>query len=497
MEKVIEKLLCYAESHLCLEKEDAVYVRNILLKLFGCSAPYEGEIDREAISSLEVPDSLLDEVRAYYEKKGLSPLDVEKETIFAFSLLCLKPSEINDVFYHYLKNQQAEKATEFLYDYSIKNGYIALSKIRKNLHWDATFKNGDPAIEVSINLSRPEKSNKDNAKLLTAAPSHNYPKCMLCYENLGFEGNAKIPPRGTLRFVPLSLYEGEEWYLQYSPYAYFDHHCIVFGKEHTNMHIDEKTIVRLLHFVDLFPHFFLGSNADLPIVGGSILDHDHYQGGSHLLPLLKADVKEWFETLVPGVRMGVIDFYNSSLRLESKDEKALAKMAAILMERWKNYTDEENGIIAFDESGRHNTITPFARKHADHYSLDIVLRNNRTDTTYPDGIFHAHPEYHHIKSEGIGLIEAAGLFILPPRVFRQSKQCEEVVAEGLNREEYLSRYPDLEHHDAMIAALKKGQSVEDYISDVCRKILRNTAVFKDTPSGKAGFARFLEGLKHE
>ena len=314
---------------------------------------------------------------------------------------------------------------------------------------------------------------------------------MLCKENLGYKGGGKIPPRETLRFVTLDL-DGEKWYLQYSPYGYFARHVIVFSETHANMVIDRRAISHLLSFVDLFPHMFLGSNADLPIVGGSILNHEHFQGGLPVLPLFKAKKSKEFAISAPNVKLYELDFYNTALLLESKSKKDLLDAVEKLRLAWNDYDDPERDILSHSNEQRHSTITPIARKMGDTYQLYVLLRNNRTSNAYPEGIFHAHPEYFHIKQEGIGLIEAAGLFVLPARLVRQSKTLQEAVASGKSNFEIAEEYPELASFFPFADALREGKSKEDYLASVCREILKNTAVFKKDEQGQEGLKQFLE-----
>lgn len=488
IEKSIERALSYAKSHLGLKEEDVPYFRNLILHRFGLELPYEGEVEDEAIAELSLPDILVKELIQECMARGLDEGEAQREATWVLGILSPLPSEVNARFEE-LREKDPSLATDYLYSLSIANDYVAKSRIDKNEHWDAEYKDG-PSLEISINLSKPEKNNKDIAKLKSAKPS-GYPKCLLCKENLGFAGNERWPARENIRIIPMTL-GGRKWYMQYSPYGYYEEHCIVFLDEHTPMNMCEENIEALLDFVDLFPHYFIGSNSDLPIVGGSILNHEHFQGGKHLLPLFHAKDREVVKK-GDGLRISILDFYDSAISIKGKDKKKVLKFATKIVEEWERFNDPENDIYSFSDGERHATITPFVRKIDGEYQLIAILRNNRVDEKYPDGIFHAHPEYHHIKKEGIGLIEAAGLFILPARLKRQIYEVEEAVKNNLKEEDYLSLYPDLVDFKSMIEEMKeKGISAKEYINGVCQGILRNVAVFKEDEKGKRGWKRFLE-----
>ncbi|MBO7213923.1 MAG: galactose-1-phosphate uridylyltransferase, partial [Clostridia bacterium] len=357
----------------------------------------------------------------------------------------------------------------------------------------------------TINLSKPEKNNKDIAKLLTAPKGDKYPECMLCKENEGFYGSLTLPARSNLRTVSLTL-GGEEWAMQYSPYLYFDEHCILFSKAHTPMVINGKTVERLFDFIELFPAYFLGSNSDLPIVGGSILNHEHYQGGKHLMPLQKAKALKTFASAeYPDTQVDIVDFYNSVVRISGFNRNTVQELATKVITSWKDYTDEEAGILAETNGVKHNTVTPIARFLPDgRYCIDLILRNNITTEQYPDGVYHAHPEYHNIKKEGIGLIEAMGLYILPARLKRQFGAISEILAKKVpyDKEAIASAEHDLHVHKDMIEYLmgkyprvkdvkKANAIITEYVNGVCANILYNTSVFSKDSKGSLAFNKFL------
>lgn len=493
IEKKIKELVEYAKIHLYLCEEDEIYFTNLLLKYFGLEKPYEGEVDIDHLASLPYPDEILEPIKEYLMKeKGLEEGEAERECVYLIGLLSPRPSEVDMVFSS-LHENKPESATSYLYDLSIKNNYIAKSKVDKNIIWDAYYEDGSP-LEISINLSKPEKNNKDIAKLVKAKASTGYPKCVLCEQNIGFAGHEKHPARENLRFIPLTL-DGERWFMQYSPYVYYDRHCIVFHKDHIPMAVNRHILNCLCDFVDAFPHFFIGSNSDLPIVGGSILNHEHFQGGAHLLPLLKAKSKKvYFKK--EGLTLSKVDFYDTCLKIEGKKRNEILDLGEKIINKWKTYDDLENEIIHESDGERHSTTTAIIRKENDVYQLFLILRNNRCNEAHPDGIFHAHKEYHHIKHEGIGLIEAAGLFILPPRLVRQCKEVEEAL--NMGKEEYLEKYPDLIDFERMITLMKKNNwTSREYINDVCKNILKNVAVFKDDSKGNKGLDRFIEAVLDE
>ena len=492
IEKTIKELIAYARLHLDLDEEDAVYYQNILLKELGCVAPYEGEIDLPAIEAEIVPDRYVEAMVKHYVEQGKDEGEAARQVTHLMGLLTPNPSAVKRKFYA-LEEIDPFLATDYLYHLSIANDYIAKTKVDRNIVYGADFVDG-PSLEISINLSKPEKNNADIAKLVGAV-STSYPKCLLCYENEGFAGNIKHPARGNIRVIPLQL-DDETWYLQYSPYVYYDHHCIVFAKDHSPMKICRKNMSKLFAFVERFPHFFVGSNSDLPIVGGSILDHEHFQGGAHPMPLFASPIRREIPIKASGVRLYVLDFYNTVLRLDGKDKNAVLDVADKIFQKWDNYDDKEHDILSHTGATRHNTITPIVRKVGDEYQLFIILRNNGTNDQYPTGIFHAHPEYAHIKQEGIGLIEASGLFILPARLKRQSALVEELLKSGTAKEEYLKEHPDLAGFDDMFAVMKEKRiSAREYIANVCQNILRNVAVYKNDESGQQGLDRFLKECK--
>lgn len=498
----VENLIQYAKSHLLLDDLDEMYVRNLVLDLLKVDSYTQYEIDEDAIDEMACPDEIIAPLVSYALSNGV--IKEGEEDYFAtklMGLVSLKPSEVVDMFDD-LHDHSPAKAFEWLHDYSIKNDYIKLTAISKNKHWEAKSTKGK--LEITINLSKPEKSNKDTAKLVGQKAS-TYPACAICKENVGFAGHGTL--RQNLRYIPLTL-GGEEWFWQFSPYAYFNQHGIAINAEHTPMKVIPATVRKLLDFVDYAPQYFIGCNAALPIVGGSILTHDHFQGGLKTLPMHKAPSLARYKSTdeeFKYVDTAIVDWYNSVIRLVSSNKELLVAYAGKIIDGWKEYSDESVEIIAKDENGQHNTLTPIARKAPDgRYIVELILRNNLTSEKYPDGVYHVHPEYQNIKSESIGLIEAMGMFILPGRLDRQLKEVESYLkGEKDFKEKELAQ--DMKIHAKMIKKLIKEHgtacsdveaalAIKEEINDVCEHILDNTAVFKKDAQGVEAFDRFLASV---
>ncbi len=498
VEILIEQLLTYARAHLGLRGYDVYYARNLLMAELKVTEPYKGELsqeEKERIAAMTVPDEFVESLCRIAREKNLA--DEGMEPSFAAKIigfLTPSPEKVIENFNDIREKEGIEKACLYLYNLSIKNNYIQKTAIEKNIKWRADFE--DNFIEITINLSKPEKDNKDILRQLKQ-PATSYPPCALCIENLGFEGNLSKPPRQNIRVVPVKL-DGEEWFVQYSPYLYYDEHCIAISMEHRPMKVDRSTFLRLLDFVDIFPHYFIGSNASLPIVGGSILSHEHYQGGGYKMPLHYAADRKFYDSKMEGVSVSTVEWYNSVVRIKSADRQKLYTVACKVYEKWLDYSNEECGIIS-KTSEQHNALTPIMRKEKGQYVLEIILRNNRTSEEHPDGIFHAHAEYHNIKKEGIGLIEAMGLYILPGRLKKQTEEIKKILC---GEREYGD---DLEVHKHMIERLLSEnkapmreedarRAITEYINEVCRQILINTAVFKPDEKGKKAFDNFMSGI---
>ena len=501
-----EKLLRYAVKFLHLNARDVIYMRNLLLREFKLDEPCEDAGDLSFIDSLDVPDVIVNELEDYAMENGLIKEDYERNlySTYIFGILSPLPSKVNETFKKIKEEQGIEKACEYFYDLSIKNNYVQKTAIGRNLKWE--YVDGDKYLEITVNLSKPEKDNKEIAKLLTAPKKSKYPACFLCKENEGFQGTLTHPARENIRTISLTM-GGEPWFVQYSPYAYYNEHMIAISEKHTPMHIAADTVDKVMDFVDFFPNYMIGSNASLPIIGGSILNHEHFQGGEHLMPMHHAPVKtelkaEGFDD----VKVGIVDWYNSVVRLESANRDSIKALAVKIIESWEKYTDESCTIYAETDGVRHNSLSPVCRIKDGKYVMDMILRNNLTSEEYPDGIFHAHPEYHNIKKEGIGLIEAMGLFILPGRLKKQLNMIAEILCgkEAYDESALNDSANYLYAHRNMIKELyamgvakdmdEANKRVTDKVNDVCRNILFNTAVFKPDENGRKGFIKFLSGV---
>ena len=507
---LIEKLIEYSKVFLHLNSLDEIYIRNTLLREFKLTEPLEEIPDLSSIKNMTVPDELYNDVKTYALENGLSEeAYLDTYATYIFGVLTPRPSEVNTAFKTIKEQFGALQACSYLYDMSIMNNYIQKTAISRNILWQA--KDGNNVLEITINLSKPEKDNKEIAKLLQKNPASakKYPKCLLCKENEGYLGTLTHPARSNLRTISINLAD-EKWYLQYSPYAYFEEHCIMFNDKHIPMRIDRNTIVKLLNFVDYLPNYMAGSNADLPIVGGSILNHEHYQGGKHLMPMHYAGIaKKYVCEDYPDVEVGLLDWYNTVIHLTGINRASVCALAGDVIEKWKAYSDEENQIFNMGaDNVRHNTITPIVRKLPDgRYCVDLILRNNMTSEQYPDGIYHAHPEYHNIKKEGIGLIEAMGLFILPGRLKKQLAMIQEMLVkrdtynyeELCNPENYLYVHRDmiksLVEKNPSVSTMEKAEKITtDYINNVCKNILLNTSVYAKDEKGMLALGNFLKTL---
>lgn len=497
-----EKLIRYAEKFLHLNKRDEIFTRNILLREFGADCPYEGDADLSYIDNLDVPDELVSEIEEVGRALGKCEEGLENlYSTYVMGIISPLPSKVNEEFLRIKKEEGIEKACEYFYSLSVKNNYVQKTAIGRNLKWK--YEDGRRYLEITVNLSKPEKNNKDIAKLLSAPKTKKYPACLLCKENEGFMGTATHPARENIRTVSLEM-GGQEWFVQYSPYAYYNEHMIAINTEHVPMNIGRKTMDKLLDFVDFFPNYMIGSNASLPIIGGSILNHEHFQGGEHLMPMHKAPYRKILSSdKYKSVKVGIVDWYNSVVRLESENRDDIKAFAGDIIEAWEKYSDESVGIFAYTDGVRHNSLSPVCRKEGNKYITDMILRNNITTEEYPEGVFHAHPEYHNIKKEGIGLIEAMGLFILPGRLKKQLAMIADILC-GKQKydEKALSDENDylFAHRDMIKSLYEEGVSstyeeaharVTERVNEVCKNILFNTAVFKEDEKGAEAFARFL------
>jgi UDPglucose--hexose-1-phosphate uridylyltransferase len=411
-------------------------------------------------------------------------------------LLVPTPSSVTRTFRE-LYEQSPEAATSFYYKFSQDTDYIRRYRIKKDQKWITKADYGD--IDITINLSKPEKDPKAIAAAKLAKQS-GYPKCLLCKENVGYAGRVDHPARQNHRVIPITIYQ-QEWGFQYSPYVYYNEHCIVFNNEHIPMKIEKATFRKLLDFVKLFPHYFVGSNADLPIVGGSILSHDHFQGGNYEFAMAKAPVERSF--IVKGyedVEVGVVTWPMSVLRLRGREDNKLVELADIILDKWRGYTDESVDIYAFTEEEPHNTITPIARKRHDEYELDLVLRNNLTTKEHPFGLYHPHDELHHIKKENIGLIEVMGLAVLPARLKEEMELLADYILSGKNLREndLLKKHADwaeeFRNNYSEISENNIHMIIQSEIGKVFLKVLEHAGVYKRNEAGQKAFDEFIATL---
>ena len=490
----IKKLVQYGvETGLCRE-EDQIYTTNRILEALHMDEYEEPKQDYTQINLEETLKELLD----YACEKGITQDSIGYRDLFDTKLMdCLmpRPSEVSDQFWKIYKEQGARAATDYFYKLSQDSDYIRRYRVCKDQKWIAKTSYGD--LDITINLSKPEKDPKaiEAAKL---AKQSGYPKCLLCMDNEGYAGRLNHPARNNHRIIRITVNDSP-WGFQYSPYVYYNEHCIVFNGQHTPMKIERAAFVKLFDFVKLFPHYFLGSNADLPIVGGSILSHDHFQGGHYTFAMAKAEMEQKF--VMPGfedVEAGIVYWPMSVLRLRGKDSDRLIDLGEKVLLAWREYTDEAAFVYAKTDGEPHNTITPIARKNGEFYELDLVLRNNITTEEFPLGVYHPHQELHHIKKENIGLIEVMGLAVLPSRLKDELALLGEYLVEGkdVRSNEALEKHGDwvdefLPGYDKITRENVEG-ILQDEVGKVFAKVLEDAGVYKCTPKGREAFARFLE-----
>ena len=493
--KEILMLIKYCEKHLNLNKINENYFANRIASEIG-EDNFEKNISLREIKEAQNLTSCEALLSVLYgkakENNVLMNTDYENFCCKIMDILTKRPEEIRNKFKRdYAKNKR--QAFINFHKLCVANYYIKTDAISKNIKW--SYINNDKSLEITVNLSKPEKNNKETAK--KANDNSGYPKCMICSENEGYCGHGVY--RQNLRIIPINL-GNEKWFFQYSPYAYFDEHLIAVNECHTPMKIDKSTFIKLLDFVDFAPFYFIGCNACLPIVGGSILAHDHFQGGFHDMPLFKCGKKVNLSVENFSGEAYVLNWYNSVLCFESFDRKELEDILFKVTFFWENYSDLDVDIICKTDV-RHNAVTPIVRKDGQKYIAYLILRNNRTNELYPEGIFHAHKQFHNIKSEAIGLIEAMGHFILPPRL----KSQVQIMSDYLTGIEYdlnkLSKEDEIQRDFISKLLLKYGNDndinrarklIKKEISIVCENILINTAVFKDDESGRNAFNKFLK-----
>lgn len=470
---------------------DRLYLQNRVLAIIGEDALTSVEPQVVTRSSVELMDELVNQAMT---NQGELPQPVVREILEGqlMDLLTPPPSVINALFaQHYSHSPQ--EATDYFYQLSKENDYIKTRAIQQNIVFPTETEYG--TLEITINLSKPEKDPKQIAAQRKAVQV-DYPTCMLCMENEGYRGRVNYPARTNHRIIRMNL-DGESWGLQYSPYAYYNEHCIVLSEEHRPMTIGTATFKRLMKIIDVLPHYFVGSNADLPIVGGSILSHDHYQGGRHDFPMAQAEVEQPFELVdFPNVQAGIVKWPMSVIRLESQTSADVVKAASYILEKWRNYSDDSVEIRAFSADGTpHHTVTPIARKRGEYYQLDLVLRDNNVSKEHPDGIFHPHKDVQHIKKENIGLIEVMGLAVLPPRLATELQEVQKFLLEQPNElADYHRPWAESLKQEHTVTEETVEALVQESVGQIFARVLADAGVFKRTPTGQEAFQRFIQSL---
>ncbi|MCL1988222.1 MAG: UDP-glucose--hexose-1-phosphate uridylyltransferase [Firmicutes bacterium] len=468
----IEELIWFAISKKLIKPEDVVFCRNQLYSLLQLYPKNNTSIKFD-FTGHKVPKTatqILTAITDDYAKRGHLPEDtIATRDLFETAIMGVLTPLQSTLSENFIKDKllSPKNATDKFYKICRYVNYIQVDRTKKDIRWKADTEYG--RMQLTINLSKPEKDPKDIAAASLQMAS-TYPKCHLCLENVGFPGNRAWPARQNLRVVPITLHDDnfqeERWYFQYSPYSYYNEHCIILSEKHRPMKITKATFARLIDFVQQFPHYFIGANADLPIVGGSILSHDHFQGGAHIFPMHQAEIYKYYKNnKYPNLQIGTIKWPMSVVRLSTPNNpqnvQEMIACATAILEGWRNYSAGE--IIAFSDEVPHNTITPIARMHSGTLELSIVLRNNRTSERHPLGIFHPHAEWHHVKKENIGLIEVMGLAVLPPRVK---------------------------------TALESNQLTQEEIAKIFINVLADCGVFKDNEKGQRRFDRFLKTIEN-
>jgi len=503
IEEQILDLVDYAKATDLIEAEDERYTINKLLELFGLdeisdevliSHAVEIKTEHQAAEALE---GILESMLTYAVEQNFIEDSVVYKDLFdtkIMGLLVERPSQVAAKFWEHYKNEPKE-ATDYFYRLSQNTDYIRRYRVKKDLKWTADTEFG--TLDITINLSKPEKDPKAIAAAKLVKQS-GYPKCLLCKENEGYAGRVNHPARQNHRIIPLTI-NHSDWFLQYSPYVYYNEHCIVFHGQHTPMKIEKATFAKLLDFVEQFPHYFVGSNADLPIVGGSILTHDHFQGGHYEFAMAKAPIEKevQFEGFLD-VKAGIVKWPMSVLRIKAEKKERLIELADKIMNAWRNYTDEAAFVFANTDGEPHNTITPIARKRENEYELDLVLRNNITTQEHPLGVYHPHANLHHIKKENIGLIEVMGLAVLPSRLKEEMALLEETILQkkDIREDDLLAK-----HADWVEEFLPKYKTIDaNTISSIIQKeiglvfleVLKDAGVYPCTKEGRINFQKFVD-----
>ncbi|RHG38791.1 UDP-glucose--hexose-1-phosphate uridylyltransferase [Fusobacterium varium] len=495
----IKLLLAYGLKNDLIGKYDKIIARNEIIALLNLEEWKDTDISSKIIP--EYPNEILENICNWAVENKIIEDTIAVRDLFDTKIMGkITPSatHVIDKFIKISNLGGIEKATNNYYEFAQKTNYIRTDRIAKNMHWYSNTEYGN--MEITINLSKPEKDPRDIAKERLLPPS-SYPKCLLCYENVGYTGRLNHPARQNHRVLPFFL-EGEEWFLQYSPYVYYNEHAIVFSGKHRPMKINKEAFNRITSFVEQVPHYFVGSNADLPIVGGSILSHDHYQGGHHEFPMAKSPIEraitfKGFED----VEAGIVKWPMSVIRIKSSDRKKLVDLSVKILDNWRKYNDESLDIIAFSGDTPHNTITPIGRRRGKDFELDLVLRNNRTNEKYPLGIFHPHENVHNIKKENIGLIEVMGLAVLPGRLKEELEILEKYMLEPAFKTKIKNDPKVVKHLEWAINIQEKHVKItseniktilKDEIGVTFSRVLEDAGVYKRNNEGEKGLLRFIE-----
>ena len=493
IDQAIADLVQYALDTGLVEEADRVWAINGLLEDLGLS-------DWEEVPGRVRPlEEILGEILDWAVAQGRIEDGTTSRDLFDTKLmgrLTPRPAQVRAAFAERYA-RSPEEATDWYYQFSQNTDYIRRYRVARDQKWIAHTDYGD--LEITINLSKPEKDPRAIAAA-RSAPQGGYPKCLLCRENEGYVGRMNHPARQNHRLIPVTI-DGKDWFFQYSPYVYYNEHCIVFNGQHVPMKIDRSAFRKLLDFVKQFPHYFVGSNADLPIVGGSILSHDHFQGGRHVFAMEKAPVER--AVSFPGfadVEAGIVRWPLSVIRLRCGDDNRLVDLAEKILTAWRGYTDEEAVIYAHTDGQPHNTITPIARMRNGRYELDLVLRNNLTTPEYPLGLYHPHPELHHIKKENIGLIEVMGLAVLPARLKGELAELADALDQGvdLRGSETLAKHADWAEElktRYTFTAENVTDILQSEVGAVFAQVLEHAGVYKCTPEGRAAFQRFIDSVR--
>ena len=492
--EAIDRLVDYSVEKGLIQTDEAIYSRNMLLAIMN-----EEGYETSPAGQKRKLAGILEELTDMAVRRGIISDSTENRDIFDSRLMnCVmpRPSQVNREFWDLYKRSPQE-ATDRFYRFSCDTNYIRRDRIARDRRWKFDSHYGE--IDITINLSKPEKDPRDIAAA-GKSKSTAYPLCQLCLENEGYSGRIGHPGRSNHRVIPLNLC-GEDWHFQYSPYVYYNEHCIVFNDRHVPMKIDRTAFARLFDFVRQFPHYFIGSNADLPIVGGSILSHDHFQGGRYTFALEKADIETLFAISgYSDVTSGIVKWPLSVIRLTGSDPERLTVLSTHILDRWRSYTDRNAMILAETDGTPHNTITPIVRRRGEDYEIDLCLRNNLTTDEHPMGLYHPHAQWHHIKKENIGLIEVMGLAVLPSRLQKELDILEQYLIEGkdIASNEQIAKHAEWAANFAPELVGRSHELVrtvlEEEVGRVFEHVLEDAGVFKRDDNGKAAFLRFVETL---